>query len=92
MLAVSDDITVSLLISVMPRKKHFADCEIHTLIAKYNENKDVLNSKLKTFVTAAKKKATWNKIVEAINVLGIHTRSVTEIKHKWQKKARKDFA
>ncbi len=50
-------ISDSILLSVMSRKQNFADCEIRTLTAKYNENKDVLNSELKTSVTAANKKA-----------------------------------
>ena len=66
------------------KKPNFTNEEIRKLLELYNDNKEVLNSKLKSNVTAKQKKEIWADIVNAVNAVGGYGRTVEVVTHKWK--------
>ena len=69
---------------VRKKKLNFTNEEIRKLLELYIDNKEVLNSKLKSNITAKQKKEIWADIVNAVNAVGGYGRTVEEITHKWK--------
>ena len=76
------------------RKQNFSASEIAVLTEKVEENLSVLQSKLTNSVTNQKKNATWKKIADAVNAVGVAMRTVAEVREKWKNlhaQAKKEF-
>ena len=76
------------------RKQNFSASEIAVLTEKVEENLSVLQSKLTNSVTNQKKNATWKKIADAVNAVGVAMRTIAEVHEKWKNlhaQAKKEF-
>ena len=67
-----------------PRKHNFSASEVSILTEKVEENLAILQSKFTNNVTNLKKKQVWSEITAAVNALGVHKRTETEVREKWK--------
>ena len=77
------------------RKPNFTASEISVLTEKYEENMDILQSKLTNSVTNTKKNQVWENIAAAVNSVGVALRTTQEVRDKWknlQSIAKKEFS
>ena len=77
------------------RKKNFSDAEITRLITLFNENRDMLSSRLNNALSVKAKTEIWSHITHEVNYEHVEKRTVAEIKHKWKDlvtRAKKDLA
>ena len=76
-------------------KQTFRGAEISVLTEKFEENMEVLQSKLTTIVTNARKNKIWEERVDAVNTVDMTTRSTQEVRDKWnniQSTAKREFS
>ena len=66
------------------RKPNFIASEISVLTEKYEENMEILQSKLTNSVTNAKKNQVWDNIAAAVNADGVAPSTTQEVKDKWK--------
>ena len=62
----------------------FSASEISVLTEKVEENLSIIQSKLANSVTNQKKNESWQKIADAVNVVGVANRTAAEIREKWK--------
>ncbi|XP_062571703.1 myb/SANT-like DNA-binding domain-containing protein 4 [Saccostrea cucullata] len=76
------------------RSSHWSLAEISVLTDFVEKNEEVLKAKQSNLITNAKKTSKWAEVTELINAVGVHRRSIEQVKFKWgnlQQGAKKTF-
>lgn len=65
------------------RSLNFTEAEDHALLSAYADNRETLQSKLKTNVTNRIKKNAWENVLQSVNAVARVTRTSQQIKDRW---------
>uniref|UniRef100_A0A8W8JL80 Myb/SANT-like DNA-binding domain-containing protein n=1 Tax=Magallana gigas TaxID=29159 RepID=A0A8W8JL80_MAGGI len=65
------------------KKPRFSEKEIELLFQGVKERSDIINSKFSDVINNSKKKQAWFEVMEAVNAVSFSTRTVDELKKKW---------
>ena len=65
------------------KKPRFSEKEIEVLVQNIKEKSEILNSKFTDVVSNGKKKESWRNIADAVNSVSFTTRTIEELKKKW---------
>ncbi|MDG2555480.1 SANT/Myb-like DNA-binding domain-containing protein [Vibrio parahaemolyticus] len=65
------------------RKKNFSEAEIEIILGEVDLRKNILFSSVSSGVTGTGKAKAWREVTDAVNVVSVVQRTMSEVKRKW---------